>query len=164
MSQDLGSRGISDYKNALYFTTLGSFASGSSQCQNVRASDVDLALGDSITFSCEVGTIGSFDTFEYGVITETQDITCDYYTHFSWSTTCNDKDTSAIKAEYESNCEGKSSCSFNVKSTYFDYNGGCASWDPIPTNSANKNRNFYFNILCQGLFLISWILTKLAFV
>jgi len=28
MSSDLGSRGISDYKNALYYTTLGSFASG----------------------------------------------------------------------------------------------------------------------------------------
>jgi len=149
MSSDLGSRGISDYKNALYYTTLGSFASGSSQCQKVLVGDMPLGF-TTIKFSCEVGTIGAFDTFEYGVVTETQSITCDYYTHFSWNTDCNDKDASNIKSAYQS-CEGESDCDFVVSSSYFDYTGknGCSNWDYL--DSRNSGKAFYFNILCQDV-------------
>jgi len=82
VSTDFGDTGISDYKTVLYYTTLGSFATGSSQCQNVLVGTLADGSGETtLTFSCEVGHIGAFDTFEYGRVTETQPITCDYYTH-----------------------------------------------------------------------------------
>jgi hypothetical protein len=149
MSADFGDSGISDYKTVLYYTTLGSFATGSSQCQNVLVGTLADGGGEtSITFSCEVGTIGSFDTLSYGRVVETQSITCDYYTHFSWDDNCNEELLTDIKSEYAS-CEGEKSCEFIVKSSYFDYTKtGCLNFNPI---TGNSNNAFYFNILCQDI-------------
>jgi hypothetical protein len=90
------------------------------------------------------GTLGDVSTLQYGVITEQRDLTCDLYTFFSWTKTCNKADQTSLKTEYNK-CVGKSSCTFNVYDSFFDYSAsGCTT-----TSSATKG--YYISAICQGI-------------
>jgi hypothetical protein len=105
--------GASDYKTALYYTTLGSIGRGATQCKTPM-------MNENISFSCESGTLGRLSALEYGFVVEPRNITCSLYTFFSWTPACNKANIPALNTAY-SVCEGQKSCSFVVDPAFFDF-------------------------------------------
>ncbi len=139
---------FSDYKSLLYYTTLGSIGRGNnsnSVSKLIGATQCRTAnIGDTIDLKCEKGTLGRLSAFQYGFVIETnKELTCDYFTYFSWTRDCNDFLQTALKAEYD-NCLNEASCSFTIQDAFFTNDGKCA-------NYKGENRQVYIRALCENI-------------
>ena len=93
-----------------------------------------------MTLKCENGVLDEFSTMRWGVVTESKNISCEYFSFYSWKTSCNNKDD--FRLDYENNCYDRDSCTLNISSLYFDL--GCSYYEGPETN-------FYFKALCKDI-------------
>jgi hypothetical protein len=85
--------------------------------------------------------MGGFDSMQYGIVTESQNLTCEYYSYYSWTPPCNKK--SDFEDYYNQNCLNKEQCKIPVSSTYLDITG-CDDYKGPQTK-------LYFRALCTDV-------------
>jgi len=138
-----------DFKSYLFYTTLGAFAA-ETHCSTTSAKH--LLSGETTIYLATTGSgdsLGPFDTFQYGVVTETELMDCSSYSGFSWDMRCNNPDKSRIESAYKQDCEGKESCELVVSSSDFDFDqSGCSRWNPMNPNNDNL---LYFNVFSKDI-------------